>query len=137
MKKIKIKSFILDSFAVLSFLQGEKGSSHVEKLLNDYAHGEVELFVCNINLGEVYYKFIREYGLTIANHFLYSIKSLELKQVECTEARILEAATYKAKGGISYGDSFILQAAKEFTAKIVTGDSEFEKYEDDFEIIWI
>ena len=43
----------------------------------------------------------------------------------------------KRELAVSYADCFVLAAAEEWDAKVITGDPEFEKARDRVEVVWI
>ena len=55
-------AYILDSFAVIAYLNDEEGSDKVEELLDRAYEGEINLFMHAMNLGEVLYTVFREAG---------------------------------------------------------------------------
>lgn len=52
MKKNKLR----DSYAILAWIQDEPGAQNVEDLLISAKTGQINLFMSEINLGEIYYK---------------------------------------------------------------------------------
>ena len=54
MGKEKI-AYTLDSFAILSYLKGEKSAGQIKNLLQCAKKGTVVLYLHEINLGEVQY----------------------------------------------------------------------------------
>ena len=51
--------------------------------------------------------------------------------------RILDAAHIKASTAISHADAFVVAAATEFDAIILTGDPEFRVVEDRVVVVWL
>ena len=47
--------FVLDSYALLAFFRNEEGAEKIEQLLNEAVADKHELYITNINAGEVYY----------------------------------------------------------------------------------
>jgi PIN domain nuclease of toxin-antitoxin system len=54
--------YVLDSFSILAFFQAEPGAPRVRALLESGRLGEAKLFMAVVNLGEVIYKTIKEFG---------------------------------------------------------------------------
>ena len=121
--------FVLDSYALLAFLEGGKGHKQVGKLLEKALDGRCTLFLSIVNLGEVLYITERERGLPKAQAALARIDELPIKIVEANRNQTLTAAHIKAKWPIAYADAFAAALAKLEGAPIVTGDPEFEKLE--------
>jgi hypothetical protein len=55
MKDVKKPSFILDSYALLAFLQGEAGGGLVCDILKKALNDQAAVYLSVINLGEIYY----------------------------------------------------------------------------------
>jgi PIN domain nuclease of toxin-antitoxin system len=47
------------------------------------------------------------------------------------------AAWFKAGGGISYGDAFVIALAHREGAPVLTGDREFEHVTDRVDVMWL
>jgi predicted nucleic acid-binding protein len=48
-----------------------------------------------------------------------------------------QAAIYKARGGMSYGDAYAAALAKEKKAEIVTGDAKLKRLDKEIKIHWL
>jgi ribonuclease VapC len=118
------KRYVLDSFAVLAYLQDEPGAQVVEALL---AHSENVIMMCTINLGEVYYITHRERGEAEAERVLLALEQLPIREIAPDRALVLRAARIKAQYAISYADAFVAALAEQRAAIVVTGDREFER----------
>ena len=130
-------SYVLDSFALLAFLQKESGSGLVNDLLEKARKKQATVLFSEISLGEVYYILIRALGLEEANVTLAHILALPITITPVTRDGVLRAAQYKARGAISYADCFVVAIAGAMQAAVVTGDREFTAFEKDVEILWI
>lgn len=130
-------SYVLDSFALLAFLQKEPGSARVNELLEKARKKQATVLFSEISLGEVYYILIRALGLEEANVMLAHILALPITIASVARDGVLAAAQYKAHGAISYADCFVVALAVEVRAMIVTGDREFKAFEKDVDILWI
>lgn len=121
------RRYVLDSCALLTFLQDEPGAQMVEDLL---LAEDTEVFVSSINLGEVLYIVHRSFGEQAAA--LVETKVLDtpkVKVVEASWARVRAAARIKAGGGISFADCFGAALAEEMNATLVTSDADFRRLE--------
>ena len=121
--------FVLDSYALLAFLEGGKGHKQVRELVEKAIDGRYLLFLSIINLGEVLYITERERGLPKAQETLARIDELPIEIIEANRSQTLTAAHIKAKWPIAYADAFAAALAKLEGAAIVTGDPEFKKLE--------
>jgi predicted nucleic acid-binding protein len=119
-------AFVLDSFALLAYLQGEAGKPIVQALLAGAEAGTHRVYLSLINLGEALYIIERERGLAPAQRALAAVDQLPVKIVAVSRATVLAAAHLKARHSIAYADAFAIVAAREHAAILVTGDREFE-----------
>jgi predicted nucleic acid-binding protein len=119
-------AFVLDSFALLAYLEGEAGKPIVQALLADAAAGTHTVYLSLINLGEALYIIERERGLAPAQRALAAVDQLPVKIVPVSRATVLAAAHLKARFPIAYADAFAIVAARDHAATVVTGDREFE-----------
>jgi predicted nucleic acid-binding protein len=132
-----IKKSILDSFALLAWIQDEPGAQIVEDVLYK-AQDEGEGLLLNIiNLGEVFYCCARVKDSSFANDIVEKIRLLPLTIYPCPNDLVLEAAEIKAQFPISYADAFIVATAIREHCCIVTGDPDFKKVEHLIEINWL
>jgi len=119
-------NYVLDTFAVLTYLGDEEGADKVEELLDKAKSGEIKLIMNYVNLGEVYYILAREFGVAKANEAIAVIKKWGLEFVGVDESLSLTAARIKATHSLSYADAFVVATAISRKGVIVTGDKEFE-----------
>jgi len=125
---------VLDSFALLAYLQGEKGQSAVREALSPGC----QAFMNVINIGEVYYILARARGREQAEYFLYTIlPQLPIEIVTNGLEAVIEAARIKASHSIAYADCFAVATAREKGAAILTGDREFEAVSSLVAIDWL
>lgn len=126
----KPTAYVLDSFALLAYLEGEVGMPRVQKLLKAAEGGEHGLYVSLINLGEVLYITEREAGLVQAQQALAALEQLPFQFVPVSRATVLAAAHIKAQYAIAYADAFAVVTAQDYKAVLVTGDPEFQAVAD-------
>lgn len=109
--------YVLDSYALLAYLQGAPGGVRVGELLQAAAGGGCRLFMSVVNLGEVLYIVERARGLASAQEALARIDELP----------------------IAYADGFAAALARLRNAPLVTGDPEFRhlRTEEGVPIEWL
>lgn len=132
-----MKNFVLDSYAVLAYLQEERGAEEVRSLFTKARSGEVGLFLSVVNLGEVAYITERSAGLTKVHSVLTILQELPLNIVNIDQEMALRTAHLKATIPISYADCFALALAEHVGGCVVTGDPEFEKAEKQVQVYWL
>ena len=118
--------FVLDSFAVLSYLGGESGMARVQEVLDEALQGHCRVVFSIINLGEVIYITEREVGLAQAQAVLAAVEQLPIEILPATRESVLAAAHVKANYRVAYADAFAITAAQELGGRVLTGDLEFE-----------
>ena len=129
--------FILDSYAMLALLEGERGAERVRAVLEAARRVETLAYLSLINLGEVLYIIERERGLITTQKTLAAVEQLPLEILPVTRKRVLEAAHIKANSTVAYSDAFVIAAAQEFQATILTGDPEFVQAESFVRVEWL
>ena len=123
-------NFVLDSYALLGYLENEPFAGRITKYLKQARAADVFLYLHAIHLGEVYYITLREQGQKAADLAYARIKALPLRIVDTIdEELLLNAASLKAGFPISYADSFAAALAKIKNCKLLTGDPEFSIFE--------
>lgn len=133
-------NYVLDSFALIGYLENEPFAQEIEDLLHRAKKGFPRLYLHALHLGEVYYITLREQGKDVADLAYTRIKRFPIKFVETiNEELLLAAATLKANYPISYADSFAAALAKVNNASLLTGDPEFRNLEEGgtLEITWL
>ena len=119
-------AYVLDSFALLAYLEGEAGMARVRSVLDGAEAERHTVYISVINVGEVLYITERERGLREARQTLAAIDQLPLDIVEVSRPTVLVAAHIKARFAISYADAFAVVTAHGHEGVVMTGDPEFE-----------
>jgi len=123
-----LNSFVLDSFALIGFLENEKFASRIEMLLKQARQGKILIYLHAIHLGEVYYITLREQSQNIADLAFARIKAFPVKYIDIIDDELLrKAAWLKANYPISYADAFAASMAIIHKSTLLTGDPEFKK----------
>ncbi|MCL4417452.1 MAG: type II toxin-antitoxin system VapC family toxin [Actinobacteria bacterium] len=131
-------SYVLDSYAILVYFQGEeKGSDFIRSLFEKASERKYALYLCVVNLGEVLYIIEKKMGLQSAQLALSRIKAIPLEIIIADEEITLQAAHIKANFAISYADCFAASVCIARNASLVTGDPEFKLLRNIIDINWI
>jgi predicted nucleic acid-binding protein len=128
---------LLDSYAILALLNDESGAEAVADLLRQAIQRDRNLFVNEINVGEVYYIVAKHRSIDDAERVLHYLETLPLEIVSNEYEHVLDAARVKASYALSYADAFAVATAVRLQATVVTGDAEFACVEELVEIRWI
>ena len=122
---------VLDSWALLAWLQGEEPAARrVRKLLDRAEAGQMDLSMSLLNVGEVFYLLAKRQNPEIAEAFLRDLQGMPIQTRMPTQRDVLEAARLKGRLAISYAAAFAVVAARQLNAELVTGDSELRALAD-------
>ncbi|MBI4605005.1 MAG: type II toxin-antitoxin system VapC family toxin [Planctomycetes bacterium] len=128
---------LLDSYALLAFLERERGSLRVKAALQSARATGTRLLMNEINVGEVYYTIARERSPELAEAFLVHLERLPIKTVSNSFADVLAAARIKAQFSLSYADAFAVATAIREKAVVMTGDPEFQAVQHLVTMEWV
>ena len=133
----QLPAFVLDSFALLAYLQDEPVSSRIEKLLDNAGKEKCRLLLSLISLGEILYITERRGGLVKAQDALALIRQLPLELLPADEQTVFTAAHLKANHTISYADAFVAATGIQENATVITADPEFHSVEEIVPVEWL
>jgi predicted nucleic acid-binding protein len=128
---------VLDSWALLCYLEKERGTEKVIALFENAARFTAPLFMSVINWGEVYYQVSRRYGETKAEEIERLVESLPITIVDADKELTREAARLKAVKKLAYADCFAAALARWKKGELYTGDPEFKIVEKEVKIVWL
>src|ERR671924_361399 len=93
--------FVLDTFALLAYLQDEIGAARVQTLLENAAKEKCRLCISIINLGELLYIIERREGIAKTQDVLGLVRQLPLEILPADEETVFAAAHIKAGHALS------------------------------------
>ncbi|MFQ5684378.1 MAG: type II toxin-antitoxin system VapC family toxin [Candidatus Binatia bacterium] len=128
---------LLDSFAIMTWVQDEPGAQTVEDLLVEANREREKLLLHEVNLAEVYYLSIRRVGEEQTRVLAAQLLTLPIQVISTTPQILWQAALLKAGYSLSLADAFAAATAIILDAIVVTGDPEFETIADLVGITWI
>jgi predicted nucleic acid-binding protein len=129
--------YLLDSFALLAFLNDEPGGGRVQEVLALAQAHKGRVLMSLVNLGEVLYITERSRGLTAAQSVQALAESLPVELLEASRDLILDAAHIKAHHALSYADALAVATAVHEHAIILTGDPEYKTVAGLVKIEWL
>jgi len=130
-------AYVLDSFALLSYLQNEAGAERVQEVLREAQAGRADVWLSIINYGEALYVTERERGLKAAQEAVAAIDGLPVRVADAGRKLTFAAAHVKAVLPLAYADAFAVALAAEKGGRVITGDPEFQKAEALVGVEWI
>lgn len=119
-------TYVLDAFALLAYFKNEPGAARMEEIFEEAARTRQTLLVSVINLGEVSYKTMRQFGQHRVHEILAETKQLPIATVDVDEQLALDGAALKGTYPISYADCIAAALVQRLGATLVTGDRDFE-----------
>lgn len=129
--------YVLDSFAMLAYLEAELGIERIRQVLKAAEQGDNRVYLPLLNLGEVVYITERERGLPAAHAVLATVEQLPIEVLPVTRASVLTAAHIKANYTLSYAGAFVVAAAQELGGTVLTGDPEFRAVAELITVAWL
>ena len=112
MAHLERECYVLDSYALIAYFEGENGLEQVKELLQTAAQEHCELLMSVINLGEALYIIERERGLAKAQQTMARIDELPIQIVDVDRTHALAAAHLKAQWPVAYADCFAAALAQ-------------------------
>ena len=132
-----MKTFVLDTNAVITYFDDAEGSDKVESALKAAESRTAAVFMSAINLGEVFYVTWKKNGESEARLRTRQIIASPITIIPADLSETLRAAEVKAKFRCSYADAFAASLAISKRATLVTADPDFRKLGDKLRIIWL
>ena len=133
-----ISTYCLDACAVIAYLRQEPGAE-VLKALIEQSTTFLAMHVCN--LGEVYYDFFRDSGLSTAQTAWTNTLALPLTlRRDADDAFFQRVGVIKVEDGVSFADAFALALAERLNVPLVSTDHhEFDAIEQKghFRFLWL
>jgi len=122
-----MKTYVLDSSALMTFFENRPGAGKVEELLAGAADAQRPLAMSVINWGEVCYSIWRAHGEKAATAKLQEIAQLPIQVFDVDRELAKLAASLKAQNPLPYADCFAAALAQARKATLVTSDKAFER----------
>lgn len=133
----KARAYVLDSWAVLAYLEDEPSGQSVANLIVEAQENGQPIYLSIVNAGEVWYILAREVSEAEADKAIGELQRLGIQFVDAAWPLVRAAAAFKAKGKLSYADCFAAALASDQQAELVTGDKEFKQVEGRVKVRWV
>jgi ribonuclease VapC len=133
----KAKALVLDSWSVIAFLEDEPSGQQIADLIASAHEEAIPVYMCVVNVGEVWYIIAREISEGEANSSIKELRDLRIQFEDVDWELTQEAAQFKAHHKMSYADCYAAALAKTKKADLVTGDAEFKAVESQLKIQWV
>ena len=129
--------FVLDSFALLAYLEGETGMGQVRAILQKAKDRKCRVITSIINLGEMAYITEREQGISKAQAALRLIEQLPIEVQSASDEAVFRAAHIKANYPVPSADAFAISLAQALEGTVLTSDPEFKSVEKIIQLEWL
>ena len=133
----RTRALVLDSWAVLAFLEDEPAGSTVADLIADAQEQGIPILMTVVNAGEVWYIIARKTAENEADDNLNRLRELGVRIIDVDWKLARGAARYKSKYKMSYADGFAATLASLEKGSLITGDKEFRQVEGEIKILWL
>ncbi len=133
----KAKAYVLDSWAVIAYLEDEPSAEQVEELIATAHEEQIPIYMSVVNVGEVWYTLAREVSEEEANAGVKMLSDLRIQFENVDWELTQEAARFKSQNKMSYADAFAAALTKMKKADLVTGDNEFKPLDGQIKILWV
>jgi len=133
----KAKAYVLDTWAVIAYLEDEPSGEKVEDLIATAHEEQIPIYMSVVNVGEVWYTMAREISEEEANASVKSLRDLRIQFENADWELTMEAARFKSQNKMSYADAFAAALAKVKKADLITGDNEFKPLDGQIKISWV
>lgn len=120
-----MKTYLLDTSALLTLRDDEPGADIVADLLTQAQNGEVKCLGCFISLMEVLYRVWKDESEADGRLAYQQCLSLPITWVHESESLLKKAAEVKALNALSVADAWIAAGALLHGAELVHKDPEF------------
>jgi predicted nucleic acid-binding protein len=133
----KATALVLDSWAVIAFLEDEPSGQKIADLIASAHEEEIPVYLCVVNAGEIWYIIAREISEEEATRSIQEIRALRIQLVDADWELTQAAARFKSSNKMSYADCYAAALAKLKGADLVTGDQEFKALASQITIHWV
>lgn len=133
----KAKALVLDTWAVIAYLEDEPSAPQIADLIAGAHEEGVPVYMTVVNAGEVWYHIAREVSEDDANSSIKELRDLRIQFVDADWELTQEAARFKSQNKMSYADCYAAALAKAEKADLVTGDKEFKPLDGEIKISWV
>ena len=132
-----MKTYVLDSSALVTFFEDRAGAEKVEELLANASEAKRSLLMSVVNWGEVYYSIWRARGEAAANEKLREISQLPIEVIDVDMPTAKLAARFKAECKLPYADCFAAALTQQRKSILITADQDFKAVDKHLNILWV
>ena len=131
------RDLVLDSHALLTYLEGDAGSDFVASALSMAEQGTAEMYMTIVNWGEVYYSILRAKGERKAQEATHVLDQLPIEIVNMDMNLVQRASRFREKFRVPNGLCFAASLADSRACPVITGDELFRKMGEAVQVLWL
>jgi predicted nucleic acid-binding protein len=124
-----MSAYVLDTSALLAYIENEEGTLEIDALLQQALDGETVLYISIVSCIELFYISWQEQGQAIAIERLKLLDDLPVSQEPVDNSLTQIIGKIKATRVMSFADCCIAGLAKFKQATLVHKDPEYEQIE--------
>jgi PIN domain nuclease of toxin-antitoxin system len=127
--------YVLDSSAVLRYLDGEAGSDRVAEIIKDHVTGGCEAVICSLHWGEIAGQTCKGRGAPAMEVVMSRLEAFGIPVVSVDADRAVRAALIKFRTAVPYVDAFGVELTTDSRESVfVTADFDFKAASRDVKI---
>jgi PIN domain nuclease of toxin-antitoxin system len=124
-------TYVLDSSALIRFVDDEAGAERVEAILSACASSQAAISISAVQWGEVAANYRKRFGQAQQTYIMSTVLPSEATIIPATAERAVRAAGLRVDRKISYADGFALDLAMDSPEHVlVTADYDFKTVDD-------
>jgi predicted nucleic acid-binding protein len=124
-------TYVLDSSALIRYIDDEAGADRVEGLLKACVAGKAKVWISAVQWGEVAGNLRSRFGASKEQSVLSAVLPSEAEIVPASGNRAVRAGEVRADHKIPYADAFALELAMDSAERVlVTADYDFKAVAD-------
>jgi PIN domain nuclease of toxin-antitoxin system len=121
-------TYVLDSSAILRYLDGEAGSDRVAEILRGHIAGECGAVICSLHWGEIAGQICKQRGMPAMELTLSRLAAFGIPVVSVDADRAVRAALIKFRTAVPYVDAFGVELTTDSRESVfVTADFDFKE----------
>lgn len=132
-----MKTYVLDASALVSYFEGSEGHSKVTDLLKEAHNSAADVVMSVVNWGEVLYSLGKGCGEEELEATRAAVSRLPIRMFDVDLAQAESAAKLKLRYKLPYADAMAAALALEIQAAVVTKDTDFQRVQSLFKIVWL
>jgi predicted nucleic acid-binding protein len=124
-------TYVLDSSALLRYIDDEAGADRVEEIFGACVAGQADVHISAMQWGEVAGNLRKRLGASHEVRIMSSLLPTECEIVPASGERAVRAAGIKVDRKVAYADAFAIELAMDSSGHIlVTADYDFKEVAD-------